>query len=145
MDQTPWWQRPLAELDEQQWEQLCDGCGKCCMAKLEDPEIKTIYFSNVACELFDSTRCRCGDYAQRDQVVSNCRRLSLDRPEEFAWLPSSCAYRLRLHDQALPEWHHLLTGSKDTVHELGLSMQGKAIAAEEAGPVEHHIIDMTSE
>ena len=81
MAQTPWWNRPLAELNEQQWEQLCDGCGKCCMAKLEDPEIKTVYFSNVACELFDSTHCRCGNYAARDQVVSNCRRLSLDRPE----------------------------------------------------------------
>ena len=136
-----WLNKPLHKLSADQWESLCDGCGKCCMAKLQDAETDKIYYTNIACELFDADRCRCTDYAVRTQKVAGCVSLSLDRLHEFDWLPSTCAYRLRLHGQPLPDWHPLLSMNKESVHIAGVSMRGKSVRFDQAGPIEHHIID----
>ena len=136
-----WLDKPLHELSTDQWESLCDGCGKCCMAKLQDAETDKIYYTNIACELFDAEHCRCTDYSVRTQKVAGCVSLSLDRLHEFEWLPSTCAYRLRLNGQPLPDWHPLLSMDKESVHIAGVSMRGKSVQLEQAGPIEHHIID----
>lgn len=140
MTAPEWLSKPLAELNEEQWEALCDGCGKCCMVKLQDAETQHVYYTNVACELFNQNTCQCNDYAQRTKKVPTCLSLSLERPEEFAWLPQTCAYRLRFNSQPLYPWHPLISGDKNSVHEQGMSIQGKSVAQCEAGPLEKHIV-----
>lgn len=136
-----WLENPLQELTVDQWESLCDGCGKCCMAKLQDAETDKVYYTNIACELFDADSCRCTDYSNRTQIVPGCVTLSLERLDEFEWLPSSCAYRLRLNEQPLPAWHPLNSNDRDSVHSAGVSMRGKSVSFDQAGPIEHHIVD----
>ena len=136
-----WWDKPLSELSADQWELLCDGCGKCCMAKLQDADTGKIYYTNIACKLFDAEQCCCTDYGHRTQRVSGCVSLSLERLHEFEWLPSTCAYRLRLDGLPLPDWHPLQSKDKESVHATGISMRGKSVQFEQAGPIEHHIID----
>ena len=136
-----WLDKPLDKLDAAQWESLCDGCGKCCMSKLQDADSGKVYYTNIACELFDADTCRCRDYAHRTEKVVGCVSLSLQRLDEFEWLPQSCAYRLRLNSQPLPEWHPLKSGDADSVHEAGVSVRGKSVDFKQAGPIEHHIVD----
>ena len=138
---TDWWDKPLSELTATQWESLCDGCGKCCMAKLQDAETDKVYYTNIACELFNANTCRCQDYPHRTQKVAGCVSLSLERLHEFEWLPQTCAYRLRLNSEPLPEWHPLLTGDASSVHATGVSVLGKSVQFEQAGPIEHHIVE----
>lgn len=123
---APFWERKtLAEMSNSEWESLCDGCALCCLHKLEDEDTGEIWFSNVACRLLDTDTCRCLDYENRQRKVPDCIALSVDAPERFAWLPSSCAYR-RLHEgKALPEWHPLITGDPDSTHAAGVSALGR--------------------
>lgn len=141
MPNLDWLDKPLNELTFTQWESLCDGCGKCCMAKLQDAETEKIYYTNIACKLFDRKTCRCTDYQHRSQKVPDCIALSLERPNEFEWLPQTCAYRLRFNLQPLPDWHPLCSGDNNSVHSANISVQGKTVAQQEAGPIEHHIVD----
>lgn len=136
-----WLDKPLDQLDAAQWESLCDGCGKCCMSKLQDADSGKVYYTNIACELFDADTCRCRDYTHRSEKVAACVSLSLQRLDEFEWLPQSCAYRLRLNSQPLPEWHPLKSGDADSVHAAGVSVRGKSVDFKQAGPIEHHIVD----
>ena len=136
-----WINKPLTELSSSEWEQLCDGCGKCCMAKLQDEETSKVYYTNVACELFDINTCRCQDYENRTQKVPDCLTLSLDRVHEFDWLPQTCAYRLRANEKALPKWHPLITGKKDSPHLAGASVKHKAVSIDQAGELEHHLVE----
>lgn len=142
MSYTPpdWLYKPLSELSSAQWESLCDGCGKCCMEKLQDEETNKIYYTNVACELFDSGSCRCKDYANRVAKVPHCIALSLERRDEFSWLPESCAYRLRLHSKPLPEWHPLVTGQADSTHKANASVRNKTVKAKDAGDLQYHLV-----
>lgn len=137
-----WLDKPLAELNTSQWESLCDGCGKCCMAKLQDADTDEVYYTNVACTLFDENACRCNDYANRSEKVTACISLSLEKIHEINWLPQTCAYQLRLHNKALPLWHPLITGDKNSVHAAGISMLGKTVNKKDAGPLDHHIIEL---
>ena len=136
-----WWEKPLNELTTTQWELLCDGCGKCCMSKLQDAETDKVYYTNIACKLFNADICRCSDYDHRAKIVPDCITLSLDRPHEFEWLPLTCAYRLRFENKPLPNWHPLRTGDPLSVHEYHISVRGKTVQQEAAGPLEHHIVD----
>ena len=140
-DSLDWIDKPLSELTQAQWESLCDGCGKCCMAKLQDEETDKIYYTNVACELFDADKCRCTDYTNRTSKVADCISLSLERPQEFAWLPTTCAYRLRFEAKPLPSWHPLLTGSSDSTHEANCSVKNRTISSKDAGSLEHHLVE----
>ena len=135
-----WINLPLSELSAEQWEALCDGCGKCCMAKLQDEETNKIYYTNVACKLFDINTCRCLDYKKRSQRVPDCLTLSLDRLDEFEWLPMTCAYRLRVQGKSLPGWHPLITGRSDSTHQAGISVKHKTINLADAGNLEHHLV-----
>jgi uncharacterized cysteine cluster protein YcgN (CxxCxxCC family) len=117
------WERPLADLTGAEWEALCDGCGKCCMNKLEDEDIGDVAFTRVACRLFDDTTCQCTQYDIRHQFVPDCIQLKLDElPQHMYWLPQTCAYRLRFEGRPLFAWHPLISGKSDSVHKAGMSM-----------------------
>ena len=140
VQKTPFWEQPLASLDRTQWEALCDGCGKCCLHKLEDEDTGAIYLTNVACKLLDLKAGRCMDYANRRAAVPDCVRLDASLVASVPWLPSSCAYRLRADGHPLPEWHYLVCGDREAVHRAGMSVLGKAISEVFAGPLENHIV-----
>ncbi len=121
------WELPLEMLSRQQWEALCDGCGRCCHQKYEDEDSGELFLTNVACALFDDQHCRCRDYAHRQQRVPECMDIRQMPAEAFAWLPESCAYRLRAQGMPLPTWHPLRTGRPESVHEAGVSMKGLSV------------------
>ena len=114
----PFWEKPLSELDRGQWEALCDGCGRCCLHKLEDEETGLLYPTNVACALLDRRNGRCTDYAHRKSRVVDCVVLDRSSVGKLDWLPESCAYRLRSEDKPLPGWHYLISGSQSSLPTL---------------------------
>lgn len=120
-----WDEKPLTELTAREWESLCDGCGRCCLVKLEDEDTGRVYFTEIACRLLDVTTCRCSDYAHRRRRVRDCLKLTPDLAASLAWLPPTCAYRLRAEGRRLPWWHPLVSGSPETVHEAGISVRGR--------------------
>jgi len=128
-----WKRKSLSEMSQREWESLCDGCALCCLQKLEDEETGDVYFTDVACRLLDTESCRCTDYAARAQTVASCLVLSAAELGAFRWLPASCAYRLLAEGHDLPEWHPLISGDPNTVHEAGISIQGKAVSETETG------------
>ena len=135
------WEAPIKSLDREEWEALCDGCGKCCLHKLEDEDSGALHATNVACRLLDRTSCRCSNYKLRRVFVPDCVRLDAASLGKIAWLPSTCAYRLRAEDKPLYEWHYLISGDRETVHEAGISVRGWTISEDEAGDLEHHLVD----
>lgn len=144
MSQTPpsdrFWEKPLSALSRVEWEALCDGCGQCCMHKVEDEDTGEIFATNIACRLLDLTTCQCSDYRRRKYFVPDCIQLTRRNVDSFEWLPETCAYRRRAEERPLPKWHYLLSGDREAVHTAGVSVRGKAIAEAKAGAIEDHII-----
>jgi uncharacterized cysteine cluster protein YcgN (CxxCxxCC family) len=136
-----WEDTPLDQLDRGQWEALCDGCGKCCLHKLEDEETGELFATNVACRLLDRATAQCSDYRHRRAYVPDCVRLTAGNVDSIDWLPSTCAYRLRAEGKPLPEWHYLVCGDRDAVRRAGQSVAGWTISETDAGELEHHIVD----
>jgi uncharacterized protein len=136
-----WWDAPLHRLDAGQWEALCDGCGKCCLHKLEEEESGRIYPTNVVCRLINSVTAQCSDYPNRKRFVPDCLTLSAGRIEKFEWLPLTCAYRLRAAGEPLPAWHYLECGDREAVHRAGESIVGWTVSETIAGPLEQHLVD----
>lgn len=136
------WERfRLDELDSEEWEALCDGCGKCCLHKLEDEETGRLFRTNVACRLLDRQTARCRNYGARKRLVPDCVQLTPELVGRLDWLPGSCAYR-RIHEgRGLPAWHHLRSGDPDAVHAVGASVRGWTVSETEADDLERHIID----
>ena len=131
MTDAYWKRKSLSEMTNDEWEGLCDGCALCCMHKLEDEQTGEVYYTDVACRLLDLDTCRCVDYAKRAKQVAECFVLSVDEPEMFAWLPATCAYRRLANGEELPEWHPLITGDPESVHDAGISVKGKAVSENE--------------
>jgi uncharacterized cysteine cluster protein YcgN (CxxCxxCC family) len=128
----PFWRRKtLEEMTIEEWESLCDGCGRCCLLKLEDEDDGKVYTTDVGCRLLDRATCRCGDYANRKEKVSDCVQLTPELARSLAWLPPSCAYRLVANGKDLPWWHPLVSGRAETVLEAGVSAAGRVTATEE--------------
>ena len=135
MNDTPFWKRKtLAEMTTAEWESLCDGCGRCCLNKLEDEDTGKIFFTDVGCRLLDSAACRCCNYAHRTQVVDDCVQLTPDNIGELNWLPPTCAYRVLAEGGKLAWWHPLVSGDPETVHKAGVSVRGRVRASEEHVP-----------
>lgn len=132
-DVAPFWQRKsLAELDHDEWELLCDGCGRCCLHKLEDEETGAVRHTAVACRLLDLGRVRCGDYANRHAAVPDCLRLSPESDALFGLLPKSCAYRTLWEGRPLADWHPLVSGDPESVRRAGISVWGRVVGEAEA-------------
>ena len=138
------WELPIGELSQAEWEALCDGCGRCCLHKIEDADTGEIEDTNVACKLLDRETARCTDYRNRKSFVPDCMQLTLKIIDDVAWLPSTCAYRRRAEDLPLPDWHYLISGDTEAVKQAGVSVSGRVICESEAGPLEHHIVDWGS-
>ncbi|MDB4989518.1 MAG: hypothetical protein JWN04_4696 [Myxococcaceae bacterium] len=130
MTERFWESKSLTELSEAEWESLCDGCGKCCLHKLEDEDTGRIHLTMVACKLLDLESCRCNHYAKRRRFVPACVRVL---PETIAslMLPASCAYRVLAEGGTLSPWHPLISGRAESVHEAGVSVRGRAISERE--------------
>ena len=135
------WEKPLDALDAGEWEALCDGCGRCCMHKAEDADTGAYYATDIACRLLDLETIRCGDYANRKAHVPDCVTLTKGDVRSLGWLPATCAYRLRAEDKPLFDWHYLISGDPESVHEAGISVRGWAIGEDDAGDIEHHLVD----
>ena len=134
-DEPFWRVKSLADMTTAEWESLCDGCGKCCLNKLEDEDTGVIVATRVACRLLDDATCRCSDYADRHATVPECISLTPAMVSTLRWLPGTCAYRLVAEGRELRWWHHLVSGDRETVHEAGVSVRGATIS-ESLVPVE---------
>ncbi len=128
--QVPFWEKPLPELTRPQWEKLCDGCGRCCLVKLEDEDTGAVYHTSVSCKMLDHGSCLCSDYKNRRDHVPDCVRLTLTKLQEIDWLPPTCAYVLRNEGKPLPPWHPLISGDPDSVHRAGVSVRGRVEVSE---------------
>ena len=138
---APYWQtKPLAAMKQDEWEALCDGCGKSCLHKLEDPDDGEYFYTNVACRLLDLGSCRCKDYPGRRNHVPDCVQLTPEMVGDTGWLPSTCAYRLIAEGKPLAWWHPLVSGDPATVHKAGISVRGRSISETRSGPLDHHIV-----
>ncbi len=120
-----WERKPLSKMSQREWEALCDGCGKCCLNKLEDEDTGEVALTRIACRLLDDDTCRCAHYENRHQFVPDCIVLRPDNLDTHAyWMPDTCAYRLLWQGNPLPDWHPLITGSAQSVHDAGISVRG---------------------
>lgn len=140
----PFWEtKSLAAMSPEEWELLCDGCGRCCVNKLEDEDTEAVFFTSVACRLLDANSCRCSRYRDRAKLVSDCISLSPERTADFRYLPRSCAYRRLFEGRGLAVWHPLISGRADTVHEAGVSVRGRTISESVVHPddLQGHIVD----
>jgi uncharacterized cysteine cluster protein YcgN (CxxCxxCC family) len=139
---TFWNTKALAEMTTGEWESLCDGCGRCCLHKLEDIDTGLHYYTDVVCRLLDEKICRCTRYQERKTLVQDCLSLSPDAAEQFEWLPLTCAYRRLAEGKSLEWWHPLVSGNPDTVVAAGISVRGRTISEDNVTTeqLEEHII-----
>jgi uncharacterized cysteine cluster protein YcgN (CxxCxxCC family) len=134
-DDAPFWKtKSLAQMSDSEWESLCDGCGRCCLVKLEDEDDGKIHFTHIGCRLLDGDSCRCRDYGHRSARVHDCVRLTPENLSSLNWLPPTCAYRLIAQGGELYWWHPLVSGDPETVHAAGISVRGRVVADEDATP-----------
>ncbi len=136
-----WKTKKLPEMTTEEWESLCDNCGKCCLHKLEDEDTGEIVFTNVACKLINLKTCRCTRYSERTRLVPECLNLKQDDFTQFHWLPSTCAYRLLNDGKELPKWHPLISGNTASVKKAGVSIRRYAIKESVGMDLEDHIIE----
>src|SRR5688500_11156488 len=122
--------RTLEQLSTAEWEALCDGCGRCCLNKLQDEDTGVIAWTSIACRLLDGEAARCSDYAHRHSRVPECIRLDPAAVRALPWLPPTCAYRLVAEGMDLYWWHPLVSGDPETVHQAGISVRGRTIGEE---------------
>jgi uncharacterized protein len=138
----PFWRsKPLDAMTREEWESLCDGCGRCCLHKLRDEETNELSFTNVSCRLLDLESCQCRNYENRRLRVPDCVALTPAALAEIDWLPPTCAYVRLAKGLDLAPWHPLVSGDPESVHKAGISVRGRAVNERHAGPLEHHVVD----
>ncbi len=143
----PFWEvKTLREMTSEEWESLCDRCGRCCLAKIEDEDTGEFFYTNVACELFDIESCTCTDYEKRGNRIHDCRQLTPENIDETDWLPETCAYRRLNEGKTLDWWHPLISGDPGTVRQAGMLVSGKVVSEAHIHPdqLNEHIIDWVS-
>ncbi len=142
-----WETTPLSQMNHAQWEALCDGCGKCCLQKLEDEDSGEVFYTAISCTLLDTDTCRCQDYPHRLARVPECLTLNPGKISELHWLPTTCAYRLLAEKKDLPEWHPLISGDPESVHRAGISVKGRVLSEEHVHEDEwqEHIVHWVDE
>jgi uncharacterized protein len=140
-DQPFWRRKTLAQMTDEEWESLCDGCGQCCLHKLEDAGSGEITPTDVACSYLDLGSCRCSDYKNRQTNVPDCVSLTPKLVSTLRWLPATCAYRLVEEGRDLFWWHPLISGNQKSVHEAGISVRGKAVSEDDVEDIEQRTID----
>jgi len=136
-----WETKKLSEMTTKEWESLCDGCGKCCLNKLEDEDTGEIFFTSVVCDLINLDSCRCTRYSERTTLVPECLDLKQHDFTDYNWLPATCAYRLLTDGEQLPAWHPLISGTEQSVKEAGVSICSYAMKESEVDTLEDHIIE----
>ncbi len=145
MPEQPFWElKSLDQMSDLEWESLCDGCGRCCLHKLEDEDTGDVHFTRVSCKLLDTESCRCSDYLDRFRHVPDCLTIKPLDEQKLSWLPETCAYRLLSENKPLAKWHPLLSGSPDSVHEAGISMAHLCISETHVPLADfiHHVIGL---
>lgn len=131
MSEPFWRTKSLEEMSTREWESLCDGCGRCCLNKLEDWDTGEIVFTNVGCTLFDEKTCRCRNYEERAEIVPDCVSLTPEAVRQLSWLPATCAYRRLAEGRDLAWWHPLVSGDPQTVHRAGISVRGRVVCEDD--------------
>ena len=135
----------MAQMSREEWESLCDGCGRCCLHKLRDEDTDEVMFTNVACSLLNLKTGQCSDYLLRRTKIPDCVQLTPKKLKTIDWLPPTCAYRLVAEGKDLFPWHPLRSGRAESVMEAGVSVVGRALSEREAGPLEHHLVEWPGE
>ncbi len=142
-DAMPFWKtKSLEEMDSAEWESLCDGCGRCCLVKLQDEDSDAIAYTDIGCKLLNDFTCACRDYPNRQAHVPDCVRLTPEVVRSIGWLPPSCAYRLVAEGRDLYWWHHLVSGDRESVHAAGVSVRGRVAAMEDELPMADYLDHM---
>ncbi len=142
-----WKNKTLSELSPKEWEALCDGCGICCLYKIEDQDSGEIHLTNVACRFLDEVSCVCKLYEDRKSAMPTCVKLTPDNVAGLDWLPDTCAYRLVLNGKPLPNWHYLISGDPNSVHHAGISVLGKVVDESfiNMNKLEDHVVEDLNE
>ena len=141
VNELPYWRRKgLDEMTKAEWEGLCDGCGRCCLNKLEHETTGEIFHTDIACRLLDLETCRCTSYEDRKRFVPECQMLTHRNLKKYPWLPSTCAYRLLSEGRDLNWWHPLVSGDPETVHRAGVSVRHRVISERECDDLENHVV-----
>ena len=141
MDPPFWETKRLDEMSPDEWEALCDGCGRCCLHKLRDEDTNELAFTSVSCHMLDTDACRCRDYARRRMHVPDCVGLTPELLRTIDWLPPTCGYRRVQEGRGLAWWHPLVSGDPDSVHRAGVSVRGRARDERRVGDLEDHVVD----
>ncbi len=144
----PFWRtKTLEELTKTEWERLCDGCGRCCLNKLEYEDTGEIEWTDLACELLDGETCRCTDYTHRHSRVPGCIALTPESVRQLNWLPPTCGYRLVAEGRDLYWWHPLVSGDPETVHQAGISVRGRTTSevGKSIDDFEDHVVEWPAE
>lgn len=145
-DSDRYWETvPLQEMSKEQWEALCDRCGRCCLHKLRDEDTDEIAYTNVSCRLLDVTTGFCSDYCRRKKRVLDCIELDQKQLQKIDWLPPSCAYRRIAEGKPLYAWHYLIAGDFEAMDKAGISVKNRVISERDAGDLEDYIVDWVDE
>jgi uncharacterized cysteine cluster protein YcgN (CxxCxxCC family) len=126
-----WKTKTLKQMSRDEWDSLCDGCALCCLNKIQDEDSGELFYTNTACQFLDPSTCRCSDYANRASKVADCLQLTVENVASYDWLPDSCAYRRLANGKDLPDWHPLISGRPESVHQAGISLLGQLVPDED--------------
>jgi uncharacterized cysteine cluster protein YcgN (CxxCxxCC family) len=138
-----WKNKSLCEMNEDEWELICDHCGRCCLIKLQDVDTNKVFYTNVACQLLNPITCLCTAYNKRKKIIKSCLDLSPEVVPDLDWLPDTCAYKRLAHGKDLDWWHPLISGNMNSVVKAGISISGKVISEKDIdlAKLEDYVID----